>query len=147
MKPFPRKCQNCLAQALSPAVIDYTTEAEHDGRLYSVHLDSLEVLRCGNCGLIVLTDDANRRISEALREQAGLLSPSAIQAQRESLGLSYGQLAEFLDVDEETLMRWESGGQIQQRAMDKLLRLFFEVPECRVHLSASRNGAALTSRK
>jgi hypothetical protein len=39
-----------------------------------------------------------------------------------------------LDVSESTLSRWETGAQIQQRAMDKLLRGFFEVPAFRQYL-------------
>jgi DNA-binding transcriptional regulator YiaG len=45
------------------------------------------------------------------------------------------ELAVQLAVAEATLSRWETGGQIQQRAMDKLLRLFFGLPAVRVALA------------
>jgi transcriptional regulator with XRE-family HTH domain len=40
-------------------------------------------------------------------------------------------LARLLGVGEATLSRWETGGQIQQRALDRLLRLYFAVPPAR----------------
>ena len=40
----------------------------------------------------------------------------------------------LLRVAKETVSRWETGAQIQQRAMDLLLRLFFDIPEVRRQL-------------
>lgn len=41
------------------------------------------------------------------------------------------ELAEQLGIAKETILRWETGGMIQSRAMDNLLRLFFESDEVR----------------
>jgi putative zinc finger/helix-turn-helix YgiT family protein len=136
MKPFPWKCRTCREVAVSRERIVYATEVEHDGRAYPVTLPDLEVLRCARCGATVLDDEANRRISEAFRSAAGLLAPAAIRRHREALGLTQKQLATFLDVAESTLSRWETGAQVQQRAMDKLLRAFFDLPEFRRYLGA-----------
>lgn len=134
MKPFPWKCGTCRQKALSPAVIPYTTEVEHDGRTYAIDIPALNVLRCANCGAIVLDDAANEAISNAFRSEARLLTPAQIRQGREGLGLSQKQLAGYLDIAVSTLSRWETGAQIQQRAMDKLLRAFFHVPELRQYL-------------
>jgi putative zinc finger/helix-turn-helix YgiT family protein len=134
MKPFPWKCRTCRKVAVAQVTIPYTTEVQHDGRTYSVQLPALEVLRCSECGAIVLDDAANARISEAFRYEAGLLTPAQIRQQREALGLTQKRLACLLDVSESTLSRWETGIQIQQRAMDKLLRAFFDLPEFRRYL-------------
>ena len=109
----------------------YATSADHDGRSYDLVLDHLDVLRCENCGAIVLDESANTRISDALRRAAGLLLPAEINAARNALGLTQKQLAAQLRIAESTLCHWETGAQIQQRAMDGLLRVFFQSAEAR----------------
>jgi putative zinc finger/helix-turn-helix YgiT family protein len=135
MKPFPWKCGTCRERGLVPSVIDYRTEITHDGRKYALALASLSVFRCERCGAIVLDDEADQRISEALRTAAGLLSPQEIQRGREKLGLTQKKLAHHLQVDEATLARWETGGQLQPHSLDRLLRMYFEVPEARRFLA------------
>lgn len=121
---------------MNPAVVDYPVQMEHDGRAYSFTVPNLEVLQCDSCRNRVLTDAAHKAITNALRREAGLLLPEEIRARRTAVGLTQKQLAASLKVAESTLCRWETGGQIQQRAMDLLLRLFFEVPEVRRWLGA-----------
>ena len=106
----------------------YSTDLEHDGRKYHVVLADLCVARCENCGTIILDDAASRRLSDALRNEAGLLQPAEIRAQREALGLTQKTLAGYLLIAEATLSRWETGAQIQQRAMDAFLRVFLNRP-------------------
>jgi putative zinc finger/helix-turn-helix YgiT family protein len=134
MKPFPWKCGTCRRQALAPATVPYTTAVDHDGRTYTVALPALAVLRCGHCGALVLDDAAHETVSRAFRYEARLLTPAQVRQGREGLGLNQKQLAGFLDIAVSTLSRWETGAQVQQRAMDKLLRGFFEVPEFRHYL-------------
>ncbi len=122
---FPWKCGHCRERAVKPATVSYTTDIEHDGRTHTVTVDALRVPRCEKCGELVLDDAANRQITDALRRQIGLLTPVQIRQNREAFGLTQKQLASQLGVAEATLSRWETGAQIQQRAMDRLLRLFF----------------------
>ena len=132
MKPFPWKCGECRERAIYPAVLEtYTTEMDHDGKTYPISVSSFEVMQCRNCGEIVLDDDANRRLSDALRSAVGLLQPSEIRARREKLGLTQKALAAYLQIAEATLSRWETGAQIQQRVMDKFLRVFFQSRQAR----------------
>jgi putative zinc finger/helix-turn-helix YgiT family protein len=131
MKPFPWKCGTCRQRGLVPAVLDYQTEITHDGRVYQLSLLALNVFRCEQCGAIVLDDEACKKITAALRVAAGLLSPEEIQRGRETLGLTQEQFARYLQVDQETLARWETGGQTPQHSMDRLLRIYFQVPEAR----------------
>src|SRR5438046_1435982 len=133
------RCRKCRERSVRRVSIPYQTEVEHDGRAYAVALDELEVLRCDRCGSIMLGDEANTKITAAFRVQAGLLTPAEIRANRESLGLTQKQLAGFLKISESTVCRWETGVQVQQLAMDALLRLFFEVPACRAHLGCKPN--------
>ncbi|HZU34930.1 MAG TPA: type II TA system antitoxin MqsA family protein [Gemmataceae bacterium] len=134
-KPFPWKCAGCRERAVWPATVDYATTLEHDGRAYGVRLPGLQVPRCRHCGKLVMVDSANRAVSAALRQAAGLLTPVQIRANREALGLTQKQLASHLGVADATLSRWETGAQIQQRSLDRLLRLYFGTPEVRTALA------------
>jgi putative zinc finger/helix-turn-helix YgiT family protein len=132
MKPFPWKCGNCRERAINPVVLpSYFADLEHDGRKYHVVLADLHAARCSNCGTIMLDEAANRRLSDALRAEAGLLQPSEIRAHREELRLTQKALAGHLQIAEATLSRWETGAQIQQRVMDRFLRVFFQSTEAR----------------
>ena len=64
-------------------------------------------------------------------QAAGLLTPQQMREKREALRLNAGQVAIALRVPESFVVRWEAGGQIQSRAQDMLLRLFFESAEVR----------------
>jgi putative zinc finger/helix-turn-helix YgiT family protein len=130
-KPFPWKCGACRSRSVVPTTVNYTTEIEHDGRAYSVTVADLEVLRCQQCGEMILDDAANRRISETFRNQLGILTPGQIRQNRESLRLTQKQLAGLMGIAEATLSRWETGSQVQQRALDKLLRLCFACDSAR----------------
>ncbi|WP_255487509.1 type II TA system antitoxin MqsA family protein [Paludisphaera rhizosphaerae] len=135
---------NCRERQMRRTTIDrYETTVDHDGRSYSLTLKDFEVLQCANCGAIALDDSADDRISAALREAAGLLQPAEIVENRKRLGLTQKQLAYHLRIAESTLSRWETGGQIQQRAMDALLRVFFESPHARSILGASERSEPL----
>lgn len=132
MKPFPWKCENCgNREVYSDTLGEYATSMDHDGRTYEVRVTNLDVVRCRSCGFVALPNPALRCLSDQLREVVGLMSPEEIRARREGLGLTQKEMAQYLQVAEGTLSRWETGAQIQQRCMDKLLRGFFEVEEFR----------------
>src|SRR5206468_2036653 len=120
--------------------VNYTTRVEHDGRVHTVTVPDLSMPRCPNCGHTVRDSAANQRITEALRTQLGLLSPERIRSNREALGLTQKQLADRLGIADATLSRWENGVQIQQRSLDRLMRLFFGLTEVRDRLA---DGAGL----
>jgi putative zinc finger/helix-turn-helix YgiT family protein len=133
-RSYPWKCRNCGNRAVEPAVVDYSAEVEHDGRPYSLEIPNLSILECQVCHSRILTDEAHEKVTEALRAKAGLLTPKEIREQRKLLRLNQEQFAKYLRVAKETVSRWETGGQIQQRAMDLLIRLFFGVPAVRLWL-------------
>lgn len=138
MKPFPWKCASCAQRAVGPETLaTYTATLEHDGRSHEVGIRDLAAYRCGNCGDIVFDDAAEERLYDALREKVGLLAPAEIRARREGLGLTQKQMAAALRLSESTISRWETGGQIQQRAMDLLLRAFFDLPALRSYILAA----------
>jgi DNA-binding transcriptional regulator YiaG len=79
----------------------------------------------------VVTSDISEMVTNELRRAAGLLAPEQIRAKRESLGLTQGELAARLRVSEAELGRWESGMQLQSKALDLLLRLYLDSADVR----------------
>jgi putative zinc finger/helix-turn-helix YgiT family protein len=142
---LPMKCPICRERRVDFVTEPYEMTVDHDGRTYHLSLPSLTFLKCATCGNRILHDEADDRLSDALREAAGFMYPSAIKEQRLRLGLTQAQLADLLCVGEATLCRWETGGQIQSHHMDEMLRGFFEVPEFRAYLEnrlIARKGIA-----
>jgi putative zinc finger/helix-turn-helix YgiT family protein len=135
-KPFPWRCPKCLQREVRPATIEYCTQVKHDGRLHQVALRDLIVPRCPTCGELVFCNDTDEQISRALRDQLGLVQPHDIRSRREAMGLTQKALAKLIGVAPETISRWESGFLIQSRAMDTLLRIFFNFAEVREALGA-----------
>jgi DNA-binding transcriptional regulator YiaG len=136
MNPFPCKCATCRERGVVPVTLpSYTADLDHDGRTYAVTVSDLDVLQCERCGNQVIPDDSFDKLTDELRRQAGLLPPVEIKGNRDRLHLTQKALAGHLRVSESTLCRWENGGQIQQRAMDLLLRLYFDIPQVREHLA------------
>jgi putative zinc finger/helix-turn-helix YgiT family protein len=124
----------CDADEVYPLVTDYTVTFQHEDRSYTIRIPDLAIPTCRNCGDQLFTAAAHDRILAALRVQAGLLMPQEIQQQREQLRLSQQDLAEQLGVTTELLQHWEAGEILQPRAMDNLLRLFFESEQARTIL-------------
>lgn len=131
IKPFPWKCPRCRKRTVRPSIQPFSHDMEHDGRTYSIHIPDLEMPSCSDCGVIIRDDLSNARICAALRQAVGLLSPEQMRENREALGLTQKEFAKLLGIAESTVSRWETGGQIQQRSLDRLMRLFFALPEVR----------------
>jgi putative zinc finger/helix-turn-helix YgiT family protein len=110
------------------AIVPYSATIEFDGRAYCVEIPALTVPQCANCENIGLDEEADRHISAAFRREARLATPEQIREGRERLGLTQTEFADLLGVGVVTVSRWESGAQIQQRAMDRFLRVCFASP-------------------
>lgn len=144
LKPYPWKCGECGKRAVQPEKIDYSMTIEDGGRAHEVEVRNLQAARCVACGEVVLDDQANEHISDAVRAHLGLLTPTQIRQNRERLGLTNQQLAGAVAIGEASLARLESGGQIQPCALDRLLRLYFGVEQVRTLLSDDAQLASLS---
>src|SRR5260370_37911858 len=125
---YPKRCGKCGQKTMHLSTRFHASRIEHDGRAYLVEIPALTVPQCGNCQAISIDDEADRQISAAFRRQAGLLAPEEIRQGRDKLGLTQKQFANLLGVGEATVSRWETGAQIQQRAMDRFLRVCLASP-------------------
>jgi len=84
-----------------------------------------EQFACPGCGLeaasLAHTAEIQKRIADAYRQQAGLLTGREIVAGRKKLRLNQAELADRMHVGIASVKRWE-GAIIQSRSMDKMLR-------------------------
>lgn len=112
----------------------YVGSAKHDGRTYDIEIPKLAIPTCRNCNERVITSTVDDEITAALRVQVGLMTPGEIYDRRNELDLNQQELAAQLGVAKETISRWETGALIQSRAMDNLLRLYFDSAEARTLL-------------
>jgi putative zinc finger/helix-turn-helix YgiT family protein len=135
-KPFPRRCPECGKAAIRAATIPYDVEVKHDGRLHRLHIAQLQVNQCGSCGEVLFSNATDDQVTQALREHLVLLTPEQIRGALGALGMMQKDFAEHIGVAAETVSRWMSGTQIQSRAMDNLMRLFFAFDTVRVALPA-----------
>jgi putative zinc finger/helix-turn-helix YgiT family protein len=131
IKPFPWMCPKCRAKTIVPVRRDYKTSAVLDDEIYDLVVPAFDVPTCAKCGQAIVISELCERITCELRRAAGILAPEQIQAQRENLGLTQAELAARLRVSEAELARWESGMQLQSKAVDLLLRLYLGSAEVR----------------
>jgi putative zinc finger/helix-turn-helix YgiT family protein len=142
---YPKRCGKCGQKRMHLATVPHATTIEHDGRAKRVEIPALTVPQCGYCQALSLDDEADQQISAAFRRAAGLLAPEDIRQGREKLGLTQKQFANLLGVGEATVSRWETGAQIQQRAMNRFLGICLASPAAvellRTDFQASASGA------
>ena len=145
MPYLTHKCPNCHERRVLHVTEPYETTIEHDGRGYTISISDLSLLKCEACGNRILTDEADDRVSSALRTAAGLLPPEEIQARRSALNLTPSQVAEALGIAPARFSRWEVGSQVQDHLSDRMLRAFFDLPELRCYLAAPGQRSAAFS--
>jgi DNA-binding transcriptional regulator YiaG len=134
-RPFPRPCVECGNVEVRPAIISYNAEVKHDGRLWKFTIPALKVNQCAACGEVYFDHITDDQISLGLREHLNLLSPQQIRDGLKTLGLMQKEFGQRIGVAPETISRWLSGTHIQSRAMDNLMRLFFELDSVRSKLT------------
>jgi len=135
-RPFPWKCRHCGEVRVVPTRVDYSIEVNYDGRLVPLVARGIDIPTCQDCGEKVITMEVDDQINAALYEHLGLLTPTQIRAEIERVGVTRSEVAWQLGIDEKTLWYWMNKVQIQPRAMDNYLRVFFQFPEVRTALAA-----------
>jgi putative zinc finger/helix-turn-helix YgiT family protein len=136
-------CPSCGHSDAEWRTIPYDAEVRHDGRLYRFAVLTLHVQVCRSCGNQIFTQDTESQINAALRTHLNLLTPPQMSEAIKRLGLSQKEVSERLGIAEATLSRWLNETQIQSRAMDNLLRLFFALPTVRAVLTGQLQAPQL----
>jgi DNA-binding transcriptional regulator YiaG len=125
------------------ATTRYEANVRYDGRLHTFMIPALELPVCQSCGERVFTEKVDAQINDALRLHLHLLTPDQIQAGIKRVEMSQKEIARRLGIAEATLSRWLNETQIQSRAMDNLLRVFFAFPKLRTTLLGEKQDPAL----
>lgn len=146
-RPFPWRCRRCGKDRVVLTRVPYDAEVRHDGRLHSFRVPDLEIPICQSCGEKVFTECADEQIGDSLRSHLRLLMPVEIRAELKRVGLNQKDAAEHLGVAEATLSRWITGTQIQSRAMDNFLRVFFAFSDVRSLLSGDTQDPTLGTKE
>jgi putative zinc finger/helix-turn-helix YgiT family protein len=114
-------CFECGQEALGRERV--RLEGERHGELFSVETDGY---RCHNCGFETVDSQQSaeftRLLSDAYRAAHGYLTSTEVRDRRNRLGMTQQEFSEYLGTGVASVKRWESG-QIQERAMDELIRL------------------------
>lgn len=109
-----------------------------NGEQFTVAVDGLE---CSVCDFKTIDNNHSgeftRAISDAYRKAHGLLTEAQIRNRREKLGMTQSQFADYLGVGVASIKRWEQG-QIQDKAMDELIRLKTDPEAARENLKEIR---------
>lgn len=143
------RCHACGQRSLQRVKQPYEYEISHEGRApVTIRIPDLDVIACTNPDChpedpgetVLIDDDAARRIGVETYRQLGLLTPAEIREKREKLGLSQQEMQELLGLGGNSLSRWENGHIYQARSMDRLLRVFFGVPEGRAFVENLAHG-------
>jgi DNA-binding transcriptional regulator YiaG len=113
------------------ATVIYDAEVRHDGRLYKFTVPRLEIPVCQACGEKVFTEKVDEQVTVALRSHLELLTPQEMRNALLRVKMTQKEAADRLGIAEATLSRWLNETQIQSRAMDNLLRVFFAFPQVR----------------
>ncbi|MCI0376889.1 MAG: helix-turn-helix domain-containing protein [Gemmataceae bacterium] len=140
---FPWRCRHCGKSQVVLSTLSYDAEVRHDGRDYTFTVPKLNIPVCRACGKKVFTEKVDAQINAALRSHLGLLTPQEIRAALERVNLTQKEAAERLGIAEATLSRWLNETQIQSRALDNLLRVFFAFPQVRKALGGQEQDRQL----
>lgn len=115
---------------------DLELNGERYGETFVIRMPAL---RCDNCSFETIDSAASaeftRLVSDAYRIKHGLLTGGEIRGRREQLKMSQQQFAEYLGVGVASVKRWELG-QVQDKAMDELIRLKTDPEAARSNLKA-----------
>jgi putative zinc finger/helix-turn-helix YgiT family protein len=114
-------CFECGEGTLAYSDIDIV--GERNGESFTVRMKGFECDRCGFKTVdSVQSAEFTRLVSDAYRIAHGLLTSAEIQARRHQLAMTQLGFSEYLGTGVASVKRWESG-QIQDKAMDELIRL------------------------
>jgi putative transcriptional regulator len=95
--------------------------------LPNVRLQSIEVRRCPNCGeryeVIPRIEELHALLARTVATKAPKLTPQEVAFLRKWLGWDRVEFAKRMDVQPETVSRWENGSQAISGTTERLLRL------------------------
>jgi len=123
------KCPVCNDGYLEKIVSDYSTFVKEGIKEVRIIVSKLERNRCSKCGEEYLPPDALDRINKEKYKKLDLLTPDELKMIREKLTRTQEEMADLLGVGKKSYFRWENGLSIQNKSMDRYIRLVAQNPE------------------
>jgi HTH-type transcriptional regulator/antitoxin MqsA len=123
------RCPVCGQGHLERRVITDRFEYEGGKKKVTVVAENVPVRVCTHCQETFSGPDAGLIRNRAICRALGLLTPEEIGAIRERLGLSQAEFAKLTGIGEATVSRWERGRLLQNKAMDRYVRLLAANPD------------------
>jgi putative zinc finger/helix-turn-helix YgiT family protein len=116
------ECFECGHGTLVPGIVNLV--GTRNDEEFAVRVHGLE---CSSCGFQTIDNSQSgeftKAVSDAYRAAHGFLTGAEIKERRHDwLNMSHKTFAEYLGVGVASTKRWENG-QVQDRAMDNLIRL------------------------
>jgi putative zinc finger/helix-turn-helix YgiT family protein len=125
-------CFQCGRQHFEPANVKL--EGTRSGETFWVETAGYH---CSDCGFQTIdstqSSEFTQRISDAYRSAHGMLTGPELRSLRHSLGMSQQEFSDYVGVGVASIKRWESG-QVQEKAMDELIRLKTSLESARRNL-------------
>ncbi|MGO8900840.1 MAG: type II toxin-antitoxin system MqsA family antitoxin [Isosphaeraceae bacterium] len=122
----------CPCCGVGPIVETFRTEiveVSYDGEPTAVEVIGVPIEQCVACGEEFSGPRAAQVKHQAICRSLDLLNPEEIRRLREQLGLTQAELSRLSGIGEATISRWERGRLLQNRAMDRYLRLLAADPK------------------
>lgn len=123
------KCPLCGEGFLEDEIADHETCVRKGNRTVKVMIKDVAIKRCSKCREDFLPQEAVRKLDSERHKTRGLLNQEELKAIRMRLGYTQEEMAELLGLGKKTYFRWEKGIFLQNKAMDRYLRLISEIPE------------------
>lgn len=123
------KCPVCNIGFLETITSDYSTVIKDGQQEVVLTISNLKRENCPNCNEEFLGPEALKIIEDAKYKQLGLLTPDELRMIREKLGLTQEQISSLLGVGKKSYFRWENGLSIQNKSIDRYIRLVNENPK------------------
>lgn len=123
------KCPVCNEGFLEKVASDYSTFVKDGAREIRILVKNLQRDKCPKCNEEFLPQEALDRIEIEKYQKLELLTPAEIKTIREKLGFTQEEISDLLGVGKKSYFRWENGLSIQNKSIDKYIRLVSESPD------------------
>jgi len=123
------KCPACNKGFLEEIISDYVTYAKDGNEKIQITVKNLKREICPICKEEYLGTEALDRVEEEKYRALNLLTPDQLKNIRKNLSLTQTEMANLLSVGEKSYFRWENGLSVQNKSIDKYIRLVYEHPE------------------
>jgi putative zinc finger/helix-turn-helix YgiT family protein len=124
-----RHCPSCGLGKLVPTTVTDHFFHEEDGTRMRVVVEKVPVEKCTKCDEVFRGPEAAQLHHEAICTTFGFLTPREIVDLRDKiLRLTQEEFSRLTGIGLATISRWERGRLVQNRAMDRYLRLLKDNP-------------------